>query len=163
MTRTQILYLHASTLLLTLTGAVFAFMKYAMKSEDDFAVVNHPLQPHMLSAHVVLAPFLVFGFGWIFASHVWPKLVFRDRRNRTSGIASLALIAPMTLSGYLMQISTNDTIRQAMAVAHWITSAIFVLAYVVHLVKPSAAEAVRSTPVDAESFDRVRALRQRRR
>ena len=163
MTRTQILYLHVSTLLVTITGVVFALMKYLMKGEDDFAVVNHPLQPHMLSAHVVLAPFLVFGFGWIFASHVWPKLVFRDPRNRASGLASLALIAPMTLSGYLMQVSTNETIRYAMSVAHWVTSAIFVVAYVAHLVKPSAAEAVRSKPEDDEAFDRVRALRQRRR
>jgi len=134
MTRGQVWYLHASVALTTITGALFAGMKYWMKSSDEFAVVNHPLQPHMLSVHVVVAPLLVFGLGWIFSDHIWPKFRQKNAPHRKSGIWSMAMIVPMTMSGYLLQISTADATRHAMAVTHWIGSGLFALAYVIHLI-----------------------------
>ncbi len=134
MSRVQVVYLQLCVLVTTLTGAVFAVMKYAMKSSDPFAVVNHPLQPYMLSAHVLIAPLLVFGFGWIFTNHIWPGFASGIARKRKSGVWSMAAIAPMVLSGYLLQVSTADATRQAMAIAHWVSSALFVAAYGIHLV-----------------------------
>jgi hypothetical protein len=147
MSRTQIVYMNVSAALVAITGAVYAVMKYFMTPDDEFAVANHPLQPHMLSAHVVTAPLLVFALGWLFANHIWPKFVFKEPRNRLSGIGAMALIAPMTLSGYLLEIATNETLRQAMAIAHWLTSALFVVAYVVHLIRPRVAAGAQSAPV----------------
>src|SRR5439155_24875882 len=86
-------YLHVSVALMAVTGIAFAAMKYWMKSADPFAVVNHPWQPHMLSAHVLFAPLAVFAFGWTFGQHIWPALVNRAP-NRASGIASMVLIVP---------------------------------------------------------------------
>ena len=149
MSRAQVVYLHACVALTTVTGIVFAAMKYFMKPSDEFSVVNHPLQPHMLSAHVVVAPFLLFGLGWVFGNHVWPKLVYREKRYRGSGIWSLAAIVPMTLSAYLLQVSIGDAMRKAMAAAHWITSAIFVAAYAAHLVMRPAGAGARSDAADA--------------
>jgi hypothetical protein len=131
--RTHRLWLHVSVALTTLTGAVFAFMKYFMKSPDAFAVANHPWQPHMLAAHVVIAPALVFILGWTFSNHTLPQLRFGDGTRRKSGVASMALIAPMVFSAYLLQIATNDSLRHAMTIAHWITSGVFVIAYAWHL------------------------------
>ncbi|MEO8033475.1 MAG: hypothetical protein ABI837_03515 [Acidobacteriota bacterium] len=133
MNRWQVLYLNASLGITTLTGLIFAVMKYGLTSDDPFAVVNHPLQPVMLSWHVVLAPLLVFGFGWIFADHIWPRFRQQTPAKRKSGVSSMAMIVPMTFSGYLLQVSVNETLRHAMAVTHWITSALFVIAYAVHL------------------------------
>ena len=133
MSRAQILWLHLSIAVTALTGIVFAWMKYGMKSDDPFAVANHPLQPHMLSAHVIISPALTFVLGWTFANHIWPRIVLQDPRRRISGLSAATLIVPMIASGYLLQISTNDSIRHAMAVAHWITSGIFVIGYVAHL------------------------------
>lgn len=143
MTRAQVVYLQLCVLITTLTGTVFAVMKYAMKNDDPFAVVNHPLQPYMLAAHVVIAPLLVFGFGWIFANHIWPGFTSGIARKRKSGLWSMGAIAPMVLSGYLLQISTADATRQAMAIAHWISSALFVIAYVIHLITKKAARSAR--------------------
>jgi hypothetical protein len=39
----------------------------------------------------------------------------------------------MVLSAYLLQIATNDNMRQAMAIAHWVSSGVFVIGYVAHL------------------------------
>lgn len=144
MSRLQVVYLQVCAAITALTGIVYAWMKYGMKSSDPFAVVNHPLQPWMLSSHVVIAPLLVFGFGWIFSDHIWPKFQNRFAPKRGSGVWSMAAIAPMTLSGYLLQTATAEATRHFMAVGHWISSAIFVLAYAVHIVmKP------RSAPADA--------------
>ena len=133
MSRAQLLWLHISTALTALTGIVFAWMKYAMKSDDPFAVANHPMQPHMLSAHVVIAPAMTFVLGWTFANHIWPRIAIGDPRRRLTGLTATILIAPMIASGYLLQIATSDAIRNAMAVAHWISSGVFVLAYCAHL------------------------------
>ncbi|HUP61100.1 MAG TPA: hypothetical protein VNA69_11835 [Thermoanaerobaculia bacterium] len=135
MSRLQLFWLHASVFLTTLTGGVFAWMKYFMKSPDEFAVANHPWQPHMLAAHVVIAPLALFILGWTFSNHMLPKYRFGDGEKRISGVLSMALIVPMALSAYLLQIATNEELRNAMAIAHWISSGLFVLAYAIHLIK----------------------------
>jgi hypothetical protein len=132
MTRAQVLTMQIAVALTAITGIVFAWMKYAMKSSDPFAVVNHPLQPWMLSAHVVVSPLAVFAIGWIFGNHIAPAFA-NGSRKRPSGVSSMWMIAPMIASGYLMQVSTADSLRQAMAVAHWISSGAFVIAYGVHV------------------------------
>jgi hypothetical protein len=124
--------LNISVALMTLSGVVFAAMKYWMTSDDPFAVVNHPWQPHVLAAHVLLGPLAVFAFGWIFAGHVLPALAIKARKGAT-GVALIVLIVLLVASGYLIQVSTGDATRQAFAVAHWISSGLFVAAYVVHL------------------------------
>ncbi|HEX8619293.1 MAG TPA: hypothetical protein VF911_17050 [Thermoanaerobaculia bacterium] len=136
MSRTQLIWLHLAVALTAITGVVFAVMKYFMKSDDEFAVANHPMQPYMLAAHVVVAPALLFLLGWTFSNHMVPKYRFGDGSNVKTGIAQMALIVPMALSAYLLQIATNDTMRDVMAWAHWITSGVFVLGYLIHLIKP---------------------------
>ena len=141
MSRGQQVWLHVSVALTTITGAVFAFMKYAMKSADEFSVVNHPLQPHMLAAHVVIAPLLLFVLGWTFSNHMLPKYRFGDGTNLRTGFSAMLLIVPMTLSAYLLQVSTNETLREVMAWAHWISSGLFLLAYLIHLLIGRSAAA----------------------
>jgi hypothetical protein len=135
MSRLQLFYLHVSVAITAITGIVFAAMKYFMKGDDEFAVINHPMQPHMLAIHVVVAPLLLFVFGWAFSNHMLPKYRFGNGKNRRSGLWSMVLILPMTLSAYLLQVATHETLREAMAVAHWISSGLFLIGYAVHLVK----------------------------
>ena len=141
MNRGQVFWLHASALITALSGAVFAVMKYFMTSDDEFSVVNHPMQPYLLAAHVVIAPAVLFLLGWTFSNHMMPKYRYGDGSNRKTGVTQMVLIVPMALSAYLLQVSTDETMRQAMAIAHWITSGVFVLSYVVHLLlKPVPAD-----------------------
>jgi hypothetical protein len=136
MSRTQVLLLHSSVALMAATGLVFAWMKYFLKPAGEFAVINHPMQPWMLATHVVVAPLCVFAFGWIFGPHILPGIEHRDAPRHRSGLWSLVMLAPMVFSGYLLQVTTADATRHAMAVAHWISSAFFVIAYVVHRFTP---------------------------
>lgn len=141
MSRIQIGWLHVSVALTTLTGIVFAYMKYFMTPVDEFAVVNHPFQSHMLAVHVVIAPLALFVLGWVFSSHMLPKYRFGDGSNRKSGVGAMILIVPMALSGYLLQVSTSEALREAMAIAHWISSGVFAVAYLIHLIRPEAPAA----------------------
>ena len=134
MSKLQLFWLHLTVALTAITGVVFAVMKYILKSADEFAVVNHPLQPHMLAIHVVAAPFALFILGWTFSNHILPKYRFGNGKNRRSGIAQSLLIIPMALSGYLLQVSVEEALREAMAWAHWITSGVFVIGYLIHLI-----------------------------
>lgn len=149
MSRSQLVWLHVSVALTALTGAVFAVMKYFMTGDDEFAVVNHPLQPYMLAAHVVVAPAVLFVLGWTFSNHMLPKYRFGDGSNRKTGVTQMALIVPMALSAYLLQVSTNETLREVMAAAHWITSGLFVISYVIHLLLKPATADDRSDAADA--------------
>ncbi len=132
MSRLQLFWLHLTVALTAITGVVFAVMKYLLKSDDEFSVVNHPLQPHMLAIHVVVAPASLFILGWVFSNHMLPKWRFGDGRNLRTGLASMWLIVPMTLSGYLLQVSVEETLREVMAWIHWITSGAFVIGYIIH-------------------------------
>jgi hypothetical protein len=146
-TRLQAWLLHLSVIALTVTGAVFAWMRYAMKTDDPFAVANHPWQPHILHLHVLAAPIAVFALGLVFAGHVWAKYESGTKARRRSGIGALWMIAPMVLSGYLMQVVTNESAILAMKVTHWVSSGIFVLAYLVHQVlRAKNGVALRSAP-----------------
>jgi hypothetical protein len=132
--------LNLSVALMAVSGLAFAVMKYWMKSDDPFAVVNHPLQPYALDMHVLLGPLAVFAFGWTFAAHVLPALT-RRAPKRATGIWTMVLIVLMVASGYLMQVSTGDATRKAFAVAHWIASGLFVIGYVAHLIPLGRASA----------------------
>lgn len=132
MTRKDRNFLHVAMALTTITGIVFAIMRYGMKTDDPFAVANHPWQPYMLDAHVVVAPLLLFALGLIFRTHIWRKYRSHKAPGRRSGSSAMWLIVPMVFSGYLLQVSTNENVRRGMAIVHWITSGIFALVYLVH-------------------------------
>jgi hypothetical protein len=134
MSRLQLIVLHVATVIVTLTGIVYAAMKYFVKTDDPFAVANHPLEPYMLAAHVAIAPVLVFAFGWITSSHIVPKLWNTMGGKRYTGLGAAWIAAPMIITGYLLQISSAETLRQVMTIGHWISGGAFVLGYAAHLV-----------------------------
>jgi hypothetical protein len=132
--RLSVILVHLSIAAVTITGVVFAWMKYFMTTDDPFAVANHPMQPWMLAAHVVVAPAAVFALGWLWSAHILPKLGSGTKARKKSGVVGALLMAPMIVSGVLLQASTSELLRTAMEIAHWISSGFFVVAYVIHQV-----------------------------
>ena len=74
MTRLEAWFLHVATILVGGGGLVYAWMRYFVRPDDPFAVVNHPWQPDVQHLHVVAAPLLVFALGLIWQSHVRASL-----------------------------------------------------------------------------------------
>jgi hypothetical protein len=109
-------------------------MKYLMTGEDPYSVVHHPLQPHALSLHVILAPVLVFALGLITRDHILGYLREpRQRRGRATGILAVALAAPMIVSGYLMQVLTDPAPRRILSVIHLAGGGLYILLFLGHL------------------------------
>jgi uncharacterized membrane protein len=134
MTRWQSWSSHITTLLVSLSGVAYLWMKYFLETDDPFAIVNHPLQPSMLDVHLFTAPLLIFCFGLMFESHIRRKLKAGSRVNRKSGLIAAITFAVMTLSGYLLQITAVAAVSRAALVLHLLSSGIFLSAYVVHQV-----------------------------
>ena len=121
-------------IVVAITGLVYFYMKYALPSDDPFAVVNHPWQSSMLSLHVVLAPFVVLLFGIVLRSHIIKKLVSNNRPDRRTGWISLLSFSTMALSGYVLQVATSVAWLNAFVVLHIGTSVVFIIGYGAHLV-----------------------------
>ncbi len=123
---------HVATLAVGISGIVYLFMKYFMKTGDPFALVNHPLQPLMLDVHLLAGPLLVFVCGLMFESHIQRKLRFGGQPNRKSGLVATVTFAVMTLSGYALQVTATEVLSKAALVLHLASSGVFLLSYLVH-------------------------------
>ena len=120
--------------IVAVTGVVYLYMKYAMTTDDPFAIVNHPWQPPMLATHVVAAPFLVAFFGMLFRSHSFGKLRSRNPANRRTGWTSVLGFSAMALSGYLIQVATTPALITFFIWTHVAAGGVFVVGYGIHLI-----------------------------
>ena len=125
---------HISTLLVSVSGLAYFWMKYAMQTDDPFSIVNHPWQPAMLSLHLMAAPVLVFVIGLMVQSHIQKKLRSGSASNRGSGLLSMAALPLMIVSGYMLQIVTAPWLLSIALGLHLVSSSIFVITYLVHQV-----------------------------
>jgi hypothetical protein len=128
--------LHGSAILVGGTGLVYAWMRYFAQPTDEFAIVNHPWQPYVQHAHIVLAPLLVFGCGVLWPDHVWARIRANFRPRRITGLALAILLLPMILSGYLLQVSSGEISRQVWIVVHVASSIAWILTYAWHQLRP---------------------------
>lgn len=136
MTRVTAIFVHCAVLFVGLTGLIYAWMCYIMRSEDEFALVNHPLQPDVQHLHILTAVIFVFASGLIWSTHVWKSLRRARRVRRRSGLLLATLLFPMIASGYAIQVSTDETSRELWAWIHGLSSSIWLLAYLVHQCMP---------------------------
>lgn len=118
------------------TGLVYAFLRYAVRPADPYAVVNHPLQPLAQHLHVLAAPVLVFSAGALWHRHVLERLRDPASPRRRSGVALLLALAPMTASGYLIQVAVEETWRQVWVVVHVAAAALWLVAFGLHQIGP---------------------------
>ena len=141
MSRFQAWFLHLSNLIVGGTGIVYAWMRYALEPEDPYAVVNHPWQPDLQHWHVLAAPMLVFACGMIWREHLWNGFRSGLRGRRRSGLFLGLMLVPMIASGYGIQVSVEESWRQAWIWIHLVTSGGWLLAAAAHpLLRRRAAE-----------------------
>jgi hypothetical protein len=133
---------HVATLLVGISGIAYAAFKWLLPppQDDPFAVVNHPLQPHALTLHVLAAPLGVLAVGMLLRGHVLPRLQSPAfRRSRRTGILLAATCVPMIASGYLLQVTTSEGLRRAWLVTHLVTGFAWMLGWLAHFVSARRA------------------------
>ncbi len=123
-----------TSLLTVATGLAYLWLKYGLEPAEPWAVINHPLQPVVLKAHIVVSPLLLFAIGMIATRHIWRHWRSGVGWGRRSGVTTVLATAPMVLTGYLIQVVTAAPL---LAVAQWIhvgTGVVFALGLGVHQV-----------------------------
>lgn len=109
MTTAQSYFVHLSNLLVGGTGLVYGWMRYFAEPEDEFAIVNHPLQPDLQHWHILTAPLLIFAIGMIWSPHVWKHYRRGTKGGRRTGITLGLTLFPMIFSGYALQVSESQS------------------------------------------------------
>ncbi len=145
-----------------LTGVIYIWLKYLMVSDDPFAVVNHPWQPAVLKAHILVAPLLVFSIGLVTLRHVWRHLRSTTREGRRSGVLTIVVLGPMILSGYLIQALTEEGWLKAMAISHIVLGVVYGLGLLAHQFAAGGKKA-RATRTEERRAGKRRHRRQRAR
>lgn len=125
------------TAVTTVTGIGYFWAKYLNEPTGEWAVVNHPLEPWFLKAHILVSPLLVFAVGMIAVRHVWRHYRTGIRWARRSGLTTVLSLAPMVLTGYLIQVMTSPGWIRAMAISHIVLSGVYLLGFGVHQVVSS--------------------------
>lgn len=118
--------------LTVLTGVGYFVTKYMVAPPDPYAVVNHPLQPWFLKAHVVVSPLMLFALGTIAVQHVWKHYISGMEVSRRSAVITAAAVIPMVLTGYLIQVLTDEGWVRAMALSHIVFGALYGLGLALH-------------------------------
>ncbi len=125
-------FVHVSVALVSVTGLLYAWMRYFATSDDPFAVVNHPWQPDVHVAHVLAAPLSLFAIALIWRDHAWKRFRNGYRLRRRTGLALLLSLVPMVASGYFLQVAVEEAWRQTWIVVHVTSSVVWVLVYPLH-------------------------------
>ena len=127
------------------SGLVYWWMDHMLAPLDEWAVINHPLQPWVLKAHIVTAPLLVFAVGLIAMDHIWKQFRLGVRAGRRSGVSTMWVVGPMVVSGYLIQAVTSPGWLAAVVWIHLGTGLAYLAALGVHQVVVPRRRATRGS------------------
>lgn len=101
-----------------ITGVIYWWMKDVMTTTDPWSVVNHPLQPWVLKAHILISPLLVFSVGLITSRHIWRHYRMGVGKGRKTGLLAALTFLVVVVSGYLLQVVTGETLLRVLAWLH---------------------------------------------
>ena len=134
MTRFEFLLFHTASALVAITGLCYGWMRYFCDPDTEFSVVNHPWQPHVQHAHLLVAPFLIGMVGHFWLQHIWPHWKSQLKIGRRTGVSLWILLIPMILSGYCIQVVVHPTARVWWIWIHGVTSILWLCSYVGHTI-----------------------------
>lgn len=130
--------LHFTQAAVGVTGLGYGICLYLLKPSDPYAVVNHPLQPDLLHAHVLAAPLAVFGLGFVWQSHVQRKLRIKGHgkaKARPTGLLLTGLFVPLVASGYAVQVVVEEAARRWIGWTHAALSVLWIAGYLFHVLR----------------------------
>jgi hypothetical protein len=115
-----------------ITGLVYWWMKEFMTPPDPWAVVNHPLQPWLLKAHILIAPLQVFAVGLITSRHVWRHFTMGVKKGRKSGLVAAGTFIALVLTGYGLQVVSTELLIRTLAWAHLVLGVVYSIGVAAH-------------------------------
>ena len=85
---------HAALAAVSLTGLAYGVFKYFVPSPDPDSRIGHPMQPWMLKAHILVAPFAILGIGLLLRRHALARLRQGEQSGRKTGALMLWIFLP---------------------------------------------------------------------
>ena len=123
---------HAALAAVGLTGIAYGIVRYFLHNPDPDSALGHPWQPVLLKAHILVAPFAVFGIGLLLRRHALARRLSGEINGRRTGNTMLWLFLPLVLTGYLIQVIVDRDAARMMGWSHAVLGAFFVLGYALH-------------------------------
>lgn len=114
------------------TGTGFFYLQRWGQAEGEFGPEINPLQPWLLRAHGLGAFLWLIAFGYLLASHI--PVGWRARRQRSSGLSLVALLASLALTGYGLYYLAAEGLREAVGWTHLGLGLAFPVVLAVHIV-----------------------------
>lgn len=142
--------LHLAALLAGGTGLAYGWLRYFGERAGEFGPEAHPWQPATQHLHVLVTPLLVFALGMVVRGHLLPMLRAGRALGRRSGLLLGAVLAPMVLGGYGVQVVVDPGLRRVLAWVHGVPSLLFLGAFGVHALR--ARLAARRVAPDVEDL-----------
>jgi len=131
--RVQRRLLYLTGLLLLATGAAWAVLHYVpdwLRIDERRAVEINAV---LLKVHGAAAMASLVLLGMMLVEHVGAG--WRGERNKTSGIAILALVAVLVVTGYLLYYAGGEELRQAASLLHLVAGVVLPLVIVFHALR----------------------------
>lgn len=150
-----------TTALTAATGIGYFWTKYLVEPSGPFAVVNHPLQPFFLKAHILVSPLLLLALGMISLRHVWRHFRSGVRWSRRSGLTTALSVLPMVATGYLIQTFTATGWVRAMALSHIGFGTLYLVGISLHQVFVRRGPTGAGTPREGWGSEKGRPARRR--
>lgn len=143
-----------------LTGVVYWWMKEMLAPVEPWAVINHPLQPWVLKAHILIAPLQIFSVGLITSRHVWRHFSMGVKKGRKSGLVAALSFLALVLTGYLLQVVTADLLLRVLAWSHLVLGIAYSVGVAAHwpATRPKQANVGAETPRSAGTVGRAAAF-----
>ncbi|HZP68189.1 MAG TPA: hypothetical protein VFB32_17940 [Rudaea sp.] len=134
--------LYATLALAFGTGILWLIFHYFLMRRGDFGLEPHPLEVWWLRLHGASAFAMLWFTGVLWGTHAYPA--FAQTRWRASGVAMLALIALLAITGYLLYYTADDDWQSAARLVHWVLGLSFAVPVLIHFVGARRARRQRA-------------------
>jgi uncharacterized membrane protein len=119
-----------SNLAISLIGILYLIYKYFFVVDTDYGERPHQFTSDLLHLHIITVPLLVLLVGYLYSEHIYPKLKSKKNKRKKSGILIIATFIAMSLSGYVLQVSTEGL--STTGIIHSAVSVVWIVATLWH-------------------------------
>lgn len=109
---------YGATAALAITGIVWLALHYFFAIPGVYGPQIHPLEPWMLRLHGAAAMAGLVIYGSLLPVHI--RRAWSIRRNIALGVALVAFMLALTLTGYLLYYAGGEETRPVISILHWV-------------------------------------------
>ena len=135
---------YGATAALAVSGIIWLVLHYFLAVPGEFGPQIHPLEPWMLRLHGAAAMAGLIIYGSLLPVHI--RRAWSARRNIVLGIALVAFMLLLTVTGYLLYYAGDENTRPVISAAHWLLGLAVPAVLVWHIVSGRMQTRASETP-----------------